>query len=118
MNLLLHWAVSAAALFVVTYIVPGVAVSGILSALVAAAAIGFINATIGAVIKFLAWPFRVLTLGIASLFINAFMLMLAAAMVPGFVVSGFWAAFWGSVVLSLVTTVIGWFLPEDGPRAR
>ena len=111
-NLLLRWLFSAVALFVVAYFVPGVSVSGFMSALIAAAAIGFINATLGAVIKFFAWPFRVLTLGLVSLVINALMLMLAAAVVPGFRVDGFIAALLGSILLSVVTAVFGLFLPE------
>ncbi len=112
-NLLLRWAASAAALLVVTYFVPGVWVSGVMAALVAAAVIGFINATLGAVIKFFAWPFRVLTLGLVSLVINALMLLLAAAVAPGFRVDGFMAAFWGALLMSVVTSVIGWFLPGN-----
>ena len=111
---------SAVALVVVAYFVPGVSVSGFVAALVAAAAIGFINATLGAVIKFFALPLRIVTLGLASLVINALMLMLAAAVVPGFRVSGFIAALLGSIVLSLVTAVFGWFLPsgESGGSSK
>jgi putative membrane protein len=103
---------SAAALFVVAYFVPGVTVSGFTAAMVAAAVIGLINATLGAVIKFIALPVRILTLGLATLVINGLMLMLAAALVPGFRVSGFWAAVVGSSVLSIVTGIGGWFLAE------
>ena len=117
-NLLLRWLLSAAALFVVAYFVPGVSVSGFIAALIAAAAIGFINATLGAFIKFLAWPARVLTLGLASLVINALMLMLAAAIVPGFRVDGFIAAVLGSIVLSVVTAVGGWFLERPDSNDR
>jgi putative membrane protein len=110
---------SAAALLVVAYFVPGVTVTGFTAALLAAAAIGLINATLGAVIKFFAWPVRILTLGLASLVINALMLMLAAAVVPGFRVSGFLAAVLGSILLSVVTGMLGWFLPEgDGRKAK
>eukprot|EP00456_Euglypha_rotunda_P078867 TRINITY_DN75587_c0_g1_i1.p2 TRINITY_DN75587_c0_g1~~TRINITY_DN75587_c0_g1_i1.p2 ORF type:complete len:119 (+),score=29.38 TRINITY_DN75587_c0_g1_i1:100-456(+) len=116
-NLIVRWVMSALALFVVAYFVPGVSVSGFVAALVAAAAIGFINATLGATIKFFAWPVRIVTLGLASLVINALMLMLAAAIVPGFRVSGFVAAVLGSIVLSLTTAVFGWFLPS-GDDAR
>jgi len=115
-NLLLRWALSAAALLLVTYFVPGVTVTDWVSALIAAAVIGLVNATIGAVIKFFAWPLRVLTLGLASLVINALMLMLAAALVPGFRVSGFIAAFFGSILLSLVTSLFGMFFDEAEKR--
>lgn len=112
-NLLLHWVFSAAALLVVAYFVPGISVSGFVAALIAAAAIGLINATVGATIKFFAWPFRVLTLGLLSLVINGLMLMLAAALVPGFRVDGFIAAFLGSILLSIVTAIFDWFLPSE-----
>jgi putative membrane protein len=115
-NLLLRWVIGAAALLVVAYFVPGVSVSGFVSALAAAAVIGFINATLGAVIKFFAWPLRVLTLGLVSLVINALMLMLAAALVPGFRVEGFIAAVLGSILLSVVTGAAGWLLGEGESR--
>lgn len=117
-HLLVKWLISAVALLVVAYFVPGVAVSGFTAALVAAAAIGLINATLGAVIKFLAWPARILTLGLASLVINALMLMLAASIVPGFRVSGFLAALLGSVLLSIVTAVGGWMVGDGEPSGR
>ena len=105
-NLLFKWVISAAALFVVAYFVPGVSVSGVKSAFIAAAAIGLINATLGAVIKFFAWPARILTLGLASLVINALMLQLASAMLEGFHVSGFWPAFFGAIVLAIVNSLL------------
>jgi putative membrane protein len=116
MNLIWKWILGAAALFVVAYFVPGVTVSGIPSALIAAAVIGLINATLGAIIKFLAFPLRVLTLGLFSLVINALMLWLAAALVPGFHVSGFVAAFVGSIVLSLVTMAGNWLLSDSDEK--
>ena len=101
-NLLIRWVCSAAALLVVAYVVPGISVSGIQAAFVAALAIGLINSTLGVVIKFFTFPLRFLTLGIFSLVVNALMLMLAAYLVNGFAVSGFVAAFIGSIVMSVV----------------
>jgi putative membrane protein len=115
-SLLLRWVFSALALLVVAYFVPGVSVSGFVAALIAAAAIGFINATLGAVIKFFAWPFRLLSLGLLSLVINGLMLMLAAALVPGFRVDSFIAALLGSILLSIVTAIFEWFLPSEKGR--
>lgn len=111
-NLILRWAVSAAALLVVAYFVPGVTVTGIFAAFVAAAVLGFVNATVGAVVRFLALPVRILTFGLASLVINGLMLMLAAALVPGFRVDGFMAALIGSIVLTLTTLVFSAILPD------
>ena len=116
-NLLLRWAASAVALLIVTYFVPGVSVAGIGSAFIAAAAFGLINATIGAVIKFFAWPFRILTLGLVTLIINALMLMLAAQVVSGFSVDGFWAALFGSILLSIVSGLLEMAI-GDGEQRR
>lgn len=105
-NLAIRWVCSAAALFVVAYFVPGISVSGIQAAFIAALVIGLINSTLGVVIKFFTFPLRFLTLGIFSLVINALMLMLAAKLVDGFAVSGFVAAFIGSILMS----VVNWLL--------
>jgi putative membrane protein len=102
-GLLLHWAISAASLMIVAYVFPGIALSGLGAALVAPIVIGLINATIGFIVKILTLPLTVLTLGIFWLIINALMLQLAAALVPGFYVAGFWSAFFGAIVLSLIS---------------
>jgi len=102
-GLLLHWAISAVSLMIVAYLFPGIELSGLGAALVAPIVIGLINATIGFVLKILTLPLTVLTLGIFWLIINALMLQLAAALVPGFYVAGFWSAFFGAIVLSLVS---------------
>ena len=113
MKLLLNWVLSAVAVWVVAQVVPGVHVSGAMAALIAALAIGFINATIGALLKIITFPLTLLTLGLFWLVINALMLELASAVVPGFQVHGFVAAFIGAIVLSLVNLVLkGILLPK------
>jgi len=103
LRLLINWILSALAVWVVAQLVTGVYVSGWKSALIAALVIGFINATIGLVIKVITFLLTVVTLGIFWLVINALMLELASALLsPGFQVHGFWAAFIGAIVLSLV----------------
>jgi len=82
--------------------------------LIAALAIGFINATIGAILKILTFPLTLITLGLFWFVINALMLELASAVVPGFQVRGFFAAFVGAIVLSLVNLVLkGIVMPKD-----
>lgn len=105
-GLLLHWAISAVSLMIVAYLFPGIELSGLGAALAAPIVIGLINATIGFVLKILTLPLTVLTLGVFWLIINALMLQLAAALVPGFYVAGFWSAFFGAIVLSLVSMVL------------
>ena len=106
MRLLLNWVLSALAVWIVAQLVPGVHVSGPVAALIAALAIGFINATIGALLKIITFPLTLVTLGLFWFVINALMLELASAVVPGFRVHGFFAAFVGAIVLSLVNMLL------------
>jgi len=109
---LINWLVSAISLLIVTWFVPGFTVTGIFAALLAAVVIGFINATLGLILKIITFPLSVLTLGIFWFVINACMLMMASAMVPGFKIAGFGPAFVGAVVLSLVNMILRWFVKE------
>ena len=117
MKLLLNWVLSAVAVWIVAQVVPGVHVNGAMAALIAALAIGFINATIGALLKIITFPLTLLTLGLFWLVINALMLELASAVVPGFQVRGFLAAFIGAIVLSVVNLVLkGILMPSKDQR--
>lgn len=111
---LLHWALSALAIWIVSQIVPGFIVTGAGAALIAAVVIGFINATLGFFLKIITFPLTVMTLGVFWFVINAMMIELAANLIPGFVVESFASAFLGAIVLSLVNTLLkGLFLPLE-----
>jgi putative membrane protein len=117
MRLLLTWVLSAIAVWIVAQIVPGFSVRGPVAALIAALAIGFINATIGLVLKIVTFPLTLITLGLFWFVINALMLELASALVPGFHVRGFGAAFIGAILLSLVNMLLRWLvLPRNENR--
>ena len=118
MRMLLHWVLSALAVWIMSRVVPGIYVSGPVAALIAALVIGFINATIGLLLKILTFPLTLLTLGLFWLVINALMLELASALLsPGFQVRGFFAAFVGAIVLSLVNMILKWIAyPAEGGR--
>ncbi len=116
-RLLLNWLVSAVSLLIVAHVIPGIAIDGFFTALIAALVIGLVNATIGLVLKILTFPLTLVTLGIFWWVINAAMLWLASVLVPGFVVQGFFAAFFGAIVLALVNMVLRWILPS-GDEAR
>jgi putative membrane protein len=107
LDLLMHWFISAASLMIVAYLFPGIEVHGFGTALLAPIVIGFINATIGFIFKLLTLPLSLLTFGFFWLVINALMLLLAASLVPGFVIHGFWSAFFGAIVLSIASTLLG-----------
>jgi putative membrane protein len=102
LNLLADWILSALALLAVAHIVPGFEVSSFGAALVAAIVVGLVNATLGLLLKVLTFPLTIFTLGIFWFVINAFMLKLAASVVPGFTIQGFLPAFLGAIVLSLI----------------
>src|SRR5260370_20769444 len=105
MRWLLHWLFSAASLLVVAPSVPGFYVKGFLYAMHAAAIIGLVNATLGLFLKIITFPLTVLTFGLFLIVINACMLKLASFFTPGFVVEDWWAALWGSIILSLLHLV-------------
>ena len=105
---LINWVLSALAVWVVSQFVPGFHVKGLAAALIAALVIGFVNATLGVLLKIITLPLTILTLGIFWFVINGLMLELASAVVPGFRVDTFASAFWGAIVLSLVNMLFRW----------
>ena len=110
--MIIHLLVSALAIVVATYIVPGVTVT-LLGAIVLAVVLGIINVFIKPVVKLIALPVTILTLGIFSLVINALFILLASELLSGFEVSGFWTAFFFSIVLSLVNAFFGLFKDSE-----
>jgi putative membrane protein len=109
-HLLVNWLLSALSLVIVAHVVPGFQISGLASALIAAIVIGFVNGTLGFLLKIITFPLTILTLGIFWLVINALMLKVAAALVPGFRIEGFLPAFLGAIVLSLVNMALRFML--------
>ena len=119
MRLIVNWILSAIALMFVAYLVPGFYVSSIGTALIAAAVIGIINATLGLVLKVLTFPLTIVSLGIFWIVINALMLELASAFVSGFHITSFVSAFVGAILLSLTNMVLRWIVPtEEEKNAR
>ena len=105
MYILLRWLLSALGLMLVAYLIPGISVGSFYTALIAALVLGLINAIIRPFVKLLSLPITLLTLGLFSLVINALMFWLVSKIVKDFMVAGFWAAFWGALIMS----VVGWF---------
>jgi len=102
MRFVLQWLVSGLAIIITAYLLPGVSVAGFFAALVTALVIGLINAIIRPILILLTLPLNILTLGLFTLVINALLIMLAAAFVPGFAVRGFWWALLFGIVLAIV----------------
>ncbi len=102
-----NWIVSALAVMLVAYIIPGIHVDGFMAALIAAVMMAVVNTLIAPLVGLLALPVTILTLGLFSWVINAAMFGLAAYLVPGFSVDGFLPALIGSALLAIVNGVLG-----------
>ena len=100
---MIEFLVYALAIGICAYLLPGVHVDGPVAALITALVLGIINAVLKPILHLLALPLTILTLGLFSLVINALLILLAAQIVPGFDVDGFWWALIFSVVLSLIS---------------
>lgn len=110
-HLLVNWVLSAVSLLIVAAIVPGIEIAGFGTALIAAIVIGLVNATLGFVLKILTLPFTLITFGAFLIVVNALMLKLAAAVMPGFRIRGCLAALAGAVLLAVINTLLRFMLP-------
>jgi putative membrane protein len=106
-GIILKILVNAAALWVAAKIVPGIEVDATGTLLLAALVFGLVNTFIKPVAQLLALPVTILTLGLFALVVNALLLWLTAALVPGFSISGFLAALIGAIIVSLVGAFLG-----------
>jgi putative membrane protein len=119
MRFVIHWLITIVALIVAALIVPGIRVADTnawIAFIVMALILGVINALLRPILRLLSIGFIILTLGIFLLIINAFTLwfsaVIAGALGIGFFVDGFWPAFWGALIVSIVSWLLGVFLPK------
>lgn len=103
MRLVVQWVLSAIAIGIAAYLVPGATVT-VLGAFILAVVLAAFNLLIRPIIFVLTLPITILTLGLFTLVINALLVWLAAAIVPGFTITGFWSA----VFFAAVLTVVNW----------
>jgi len=106
MSLIINWIVSAVAIGIAAYLIPGINVTWV-GALVLAVVLGLINAFLKPLINLITLPLNILTLGLFALVVNALLVLLAGMVVPGFTVDGFWPAFFFAIVVSLVGALFG-----------
>src|SRR5262245_56760466 len=112
MRLLVRWLISAVALMIVAHVISGFKVTDFVAALIAAAVIGLINATLGVLVKVLTFPLTIITLGLFLIVVNAVMLRIATLFVRGFEVQGWGPALVGALLLSLVSAVLHWIVGD------
>ncbi|MEO2036703.1 MAG: phage holin family protein [Planctomycetaceae bacterium] len=106
MNFLVHLIVTSALLLLVANIVRGVRIENWGNAFLAALVLGIVNAVIRPVMVILTLPLTVLTLGLFLFVVNALMLQLTSAFVPGMKIEGCGAALWGSLLLSVLNVLV------------
>ena len=106
MTLLLRWALNAGALMVLPSLLDSIRFTGLVPALIAAVAIGFLNAVLRPLLILVTLPATVLSLGFFVLVINGLMFWGASEVVPGFEVVGFWGAVWGALIYSILSALV------------
>ena len=120
MKLVLRWAIMAVALGITTWIMPGIRIegtSGWIAVALMAVILGLLNATLRPLLNFLACGFVILTLGIGALFINGFVMWLSSWIAVnwfgiGFVIDGYWPAFWGGIICGVISWLLSAFLVD------
>lgn len=105
-NFFIRMLISALAVVIVAYLLPGVTVSGVLAAVVVALILSLLNAVVKPILVVLTIPLTVFTLGLFLLVINALIILMADGLVPGFAVDGFWWALIFSLLLSLTNALL------------
>jgi len=105
-HLLINWMLSALALWLLPRIIAGIQVRSYGTALIATVVIAIVNTLVGWPLKIITFPLTLLTLGLFWLVVNAFLLKLASAFVPGFSIRGFLPAFFGSIVFTVFEYVL------------
>jgi putative membrane protein len=104
--LLFKWLINSFAIFIVAHIVKGIEITSPLTVLAVALVIGIINAFLRPLIILITLPLNILTLGAFTFFINGFLFYLVSKIVKGFIITGFWPAFWGYILFSTISFLL------------
>ncbi|HEY5814230.1 MAG TPA: phage holin family protein [Terrimicrobiaceae bacterium] len=111
----IRWLVTTVAVLIATHLIPGMSYEGFGTLLGASLLLGIINAFIRPVLLLLSLPWIIMTMGLFIFVINALLLLLVSKIIPGFQVSGFWSAFFGAIVISMVSWLLSsFFRGSDG----
>ena len=111
----IRWLVTTIAVLVAAHLIPGIGYDGWGALLGASLLLGIINAFVRPVLLLLSLPFIIITMGLFIFVINALLLLLVSKIVPAFHVAGFWSAFFGAIIISLVSWILSsFFRGSDG----
>ena len=112
MKLITRILLTALTLLVVAAYVPGISIAGLYPAVIAAVVLGLLNVFVRPILIVLTFPITIITVGLFLLVINASLFLFAASFIDGFSVAGFWPAFIGSLIVTLVSTFANRFMFE------
>jgi putative membrane protein len=118
MKIIINWLILTVAIMATSWLLPGVAVSGFVSALIAALVLGLINTFIKPVVVILTLPVNIITLGLFTFVINALLILLASRIVDGFSVRNFWWALIFSLVLSVIQNILQRIFKDNPKKAE
>jgi putative membrane protein len=118
MKLIFRIIVSAISIVITAYLLPGIHVRDLLTALLVAIVLALLNGFVRPILIILTIPVTVITLGLFLLVINALMIILAGNLVPGFQVDGFWWALFFSIILSIISSLLGIGLKEKSNQTK
>jgi putative membrane protein len=113
MRFLMKWLINAISLVVVIHVVSGIRTDRWETTVVAALVLGLLNAFLRPLLMLLALPVNLLTLGLFTLVINGFIFNLASKLVSGFIVTGFWSAFIGALVFSIISCILSMLFKSE-----
>lgn len=112
---LIRWFITTLAVFVAAFMINGIQYDSFAALLGASLLLGIINAFVRPILLLLSFPFILVTMGLFIFVINALLLRLVSAMIPSFHVEGFWSAFFGAILISLVSWILSaFFRASDG----
>ena len=123
-GILIRWLILTAAILSAAYLINGIEVRDFLSAFLAAAVLGILNAIFRPLLILLTLPLNILSLGLFTFVINAFLLKLASGVIPGFEVHGFWTALFGALIITIVNGLLNALIGREpgrsapGPQAQ
>lgn len=109
----LTWIATAIALLITARIVPGLVIDSVLASIVGAAVLGFVNAIVKPILFLFTLPLTILTLGLFLLVLNAITFGIVGYLTPGFEVSGFFPALFGSLILSFIAGLLNQFFQGE-----
>lgn len=119
-QLLLRWAVSALGVLIAATVIPGISYNEGTDLVIVVLLLSALNAFLRPILVFFALPFVIFTLGFGILLINALLFMFAAHLVDGFHVDGFLSAFFGALIVGMISLFLSgiWSARVTGPRSR